>query len=116
MAEQKIDPQNRDTGFMLSVAVRYCLDRHSYAPVLCCDWLRAHWHLLAVQDQRGIARDIRQHIEAETQRSEYRARCPVLASPGWECDLRTWERMAAWIADADAALIAQAEKGGSHGA
>ncbi len=110
-----IDPQNRDTGFMLSVAVRYCLDRHSYAPSLCCDWLRSHWRLLSDHTRALIARDIREHIASEHRRAETRAERPNLAPPGWECDLRTWEQMAEWIAEADAALIAQAEQGASHG-
>ena len=109
-----IDPQDHYTGFMLSVGVRYCLDRHSYAPGLCCDWLRSHWHLLAERSRSLITRDIQRHIDSEHQATEIRARNGG-GPAGWEDDLRTWERMLAWICERGPALIAQAEQGAPHG-
>lgn len=63
MKAASVDPLNRDTGFMLSAAVRFRLGRHSYPPSLCCDWLRAHGHLLSEQDREGILRDIGRHLD-----------------------------------------------------
>ncbi|KAB7784057.1 hypothetical protein [Methylorubrum populi] len=92
MAEQRfIDPLCRDTGFMIVAAFRYCIGRHSYAPSLCCDWLRGHWRLLAEQDRRTIHREIGMHLD-----DLHRQGDPGTI-PGWDIDRQTWERMAEWI-------------------
>lgn len=115
MLATSIDPLNRDTGFMLSVAVRYCLDRHSYAPSLCCDWLRSHWRLLSDHTRALITRDIQKHIASEHRRAEIRAERPNIAPPGWECDLKTWERMAEWVAAQSPTPALNREEADRHG-
>lgn len=86
-----IEPQNNWTGFMISFAVRYCINRHSTAPGICADWLKEHWHLLGARTQADIVREISLHIRQESERSESTA-------VEWECDLRTWQEFIAWEA------------------
>lgn len=52
-----------DDAAMMLFGVRYCLGRNSYAPGLCCDWLRAKWPSVRQSDRDVILRDIRREID-----------------------------------------------------
>lgn len=90
-----------DDAFMALAGVRYCLGRHSYAPSLCCEWLKGRWPELAKGDRAVILRDIASHIADERQSED----------PTWELDVRTWENFVAWATPTDALHIA----GAAHG-
>ena len=84
-----LDPKDNDTAFMFAVGVRYCLDRHSYAPSLCCDWLHKHWQTFRRSNAEMILRDIREHVAfVEEPRNN--------TAVGWEADLQTWQKFLAW--------------------
>lgn len=77
-----------DDAFMVLAGVRYCLGRHSYAPSLCCDWLKGRWPDLSEGDRAVILRDITSHIADEEQST----------TRTWEVDAQTWKNFAAWAA------------------
>ena len=87
-----------DDAFMALAGVRYCIGRHSYAPSLCCDWLRRRWPTFKETDRAQIIREIKTHVFDE----DHRKREPVFA-----IDVETWRAFLAW--DADHALLAQTE-------
>nr|USU32978.1 hypothetical protein NG677_04545 [Methylobacterium sp. OTU13CASTA1] len=80
-----------DDAFMALAGVRYCLGRHSYAPGLCCDWLKVKWATFRDGDKAQIVREIRQHVvDHDTDGSH-------AGIAGWEMDLRTWESFLDWV-------------------
>ncbi len=54
-----------DDAAMMLFGVRYCLARRSYAPGLCCDWLKRKWPEIAKGDREMILRDIRRELDRE---------------------------------------------------
>ncbi|ACL58998.1 hypothetical protein [Methylobacterium nodulans] len=95
--EGTLDPRDAFTDSMILFAVRYCLGRHSYAPGLCCDWLREHWPHLRPKGRDLILRDIREHVE----RQESRPPESRDAIAGWEIDLQIWKSFLTWAEAAD---------------
>jgi len=81
-----------DDAFMVLAGVRYCLGRHSYAPSLCCDWLKLKWPTFAEADKAQIVRAIQARV-AEDGANESRA-----GIHSWETDLRTWRDFLEWQA------------------
>lgn len=79
-----------DDAFMMLAGVRYCLGRHSYAPSLCCGWLKAKWPQISAGDQAQIVREIREHIAGVEEGRWHNLQA------GWESDLRTWQAFRAW--------------------
>jgi hypothetical protein len=79
-----------DDAFMMLAGVRYCLGRHSYAPSLCCGWLKTKWQQVDQRDRAQIVREIGEHIAYVEG-----GRCHNTA-PGWEDDLRTWQAFLTW--------------------
>lgn len=79
-----------DDAFMVLAGVRYCLGRHSYAPSLCCNWLKAKWPTFRDADKAQIIREIQRHVADHDTEGSY------AGVAGWEIDLRTWRSFLAW--------------------
>ncbi|GJE37813.1 hypothetical protein [Methylobacterium persicinum] len=79
-----------DDAFMVAAGVRYCLGRHSYAPSLCCGWLKTKWLTLSEGDRSVILRDIGEHISGVKEGRWHNAH------PGWEADLQAWVSFREW--------------------
>jgi hypothetical protein len=92
-----------DDAFMAVAGLRYCLGRHSYAPILCCGWLKAKWPMFKDADRAVMLREIARHISDEEQS----------ATQTWEVDLRTWIDFRDWAKSAPANPDREG-KGGEH--
>lgn len=81
----KIIPDQIDFfGAVLTCAVRYCLGRATYMPLLVTDWIMEHCNgLLTAKTLCVMKRDI---DEAESQNGL-----------GMDCDARMWKRFRAWL-------------------
>ncbi|WP_267422748.1 hypothetical protein [Methylobacterium sp. GC_Met_2] len=82
-----------DDSFMMLAGVRYCLGRHSDAPSLCCDWLKAKWPQVDARDRVQIVRKIGERIAGVVEGRWHNVQA------GWESDLRTWRAFYAWALD-----------------
>ncbi len=90
--------RNTDNGFVILMAVRYALSRHSMAPSAMQSWLREHWKLLPEGEQEMIVRDINQEVRRWRKQRE-RGQLSALEKPefySWSKFLEDLEEMKSW--------------------
>ncbi|TYG33553.1 hypothetical protein FW755_11560 [Lonepinella koalarum] len=63
MNEIKISLSAYDFNEMLNYAVRYCLERHSYAVWDGQQYIKKYWQLLDNKTKTIIAQDIQRHLD-----------------------------------------------------
>ena len=81
--EERIRIRPFDLGSLLVYAVRYCLDRQSYAPEECVRMVRRYYSGIPSGDQQTIGRDLRRWLEGDRSGEQ----SPFV--PLWR-DLLTW--------------------------